>query len=166
MVHIGGYYTIRAGELEPKPHGDSAEDWDNYSTAWGDTDVKAHGLGLALKFVSHTAPRLFLGFGMDVGLHMLQFEDWEDVRDPFTGDRYFEESTLIGIELAARMAIDIVALDTGSFKLIIPIGVGLTAVPFAARTIIEEDEDQGQPEIKPRVWYLTPVITAGIAIGG
>jgi hypothetical protein len=153
---LGGYFSVRSGELELEDDNDAAE---YYSVSMEDeSDVTLIGLGLTLKAGGMVASRLAMGFGLDVGLSLMKVEEFEDAD--------LDEETLLGVELFPRLCLDIIVLDTGSFKMAIPISAGAVVVPIAGRTLMEEDEDDGVPEIKMRSWLVGPAFTVGIALGG
>jgi len=158
--HIGGYVAIRKGVAKkPDPENETADRYDYYLDK--PSDVLFTSLGLATKLGGQAARRLWVGFGLDVGVDFMKIDKLES-SDPLE----YDESTMIGLELFPKIEFDIIAVDTGKFKLEIPISVGAVIIPVSGRTVMDPDDDNGQTECKFRVWSITPALTVGVAFGG
>jgi len=156
--HIGGYLALRVGEAKKlESDNDTAESGD----VWGSkTDILSTSLGAAMKFGGQVGERVWVGGAIDIGINFLKIEEFEQ------NDEIFDQATLLGLELYPKICIDIIALDTGKFKLEIPISIGAIILPVAGRAIVEPDDDNNQTEVKVRIWNITPAITVGVAFGG
>jgi hypothetical protein len=146
--HLGGYFAIRAGEGELEPANRVARAM--FLERDADSDVKTWGLGLALKAGGRVAERLWLGGGLDVGVHFFLIEEWDDA----------DNDTFVGLELFPRIALDIILVDRGGVRLAVPISVGAVVSPIA---VVEPEEDD--PQTTVRMWSVAPAATVGLALG-
>lgn len=143
-AHIGIFFMHRSGEIYYK-HEDS-NNWGNRSD-----DISINSFGLAMKFGSMIANRVWFGFGLDIGLNFLETEDMEDD----------DEDKLIGCETFARFCTDIFILNFNGFKLSVPISLGAVITPVSGRELYEGDNYK----VRGSSFNISPVLTIGIALG-
>jgi hypothetical protein len=151
--HVGGAWTFLNPDLDVDP-----EDVDDY-----DVDMAMNMLGASLKFGSALAERVWLGAAVDVGVLFFKGE----VDNPFGGD--LEMKAMIGLALHPQAELDVLIVDTGSFRLAFLASLGLLAAPIAGGHPYDDDDfDEYVPEgdeIDVRFWWLSPMLMLGLAAG-
>lgn len=147
--HLGGYFAIRAGDGEIKPKNDVARAM--FFERDADSSVKTWGLGLALKAGGRVAERVWLGGGVDAGIHFFMIEEWDDTDD----------DTFFGLELFPRVVIDIILVDSGGVRLAVPISAGAVISPISVA-----EPEENNPQTRVKMWHLAPAATVGLALGG
>jgi hypothetical protein len=146
--HLGGYFAIRSGEGRLEPDNNVAR---TIASGEQKSDMSTWGLGAATKFGGSVSERVWIGGGVDVGLHFLKIDDWD----------YTDDDTLLGLEIFAKVELDIMLVDTGSFRLALPIAAGAIISPIAVA-----DPNHDDLEIHAVMWHVAPTMMVGLAAGG
>jgi len=146
IVQVGAFFMFNTGEIEIKEDHGYFNKFDN--------DARMNTVGASIKVGGRPTGHVWVGGALDVGYAMWDFEEIAPEEKDFRA-----HSVLI----FPRVAIDILAVDSGGFKLAFPISVGAIATPYAfgSYDIDGVDEDA---EIEP--WVISPAVTAGIILGG
>lgn len=140
-AHLGAYFTARFGELEFQDEKD---------------DVRMLSFGYSHKYMrTAQVRRVKAGFVFDIGLVFTQNEDMAHSSIEYKND------TFIGMEFFPRFELDIVAVNTGGFKLVVPISIGMYLLPVNAMRLLED------PVTVTAVFAaFQPAMIIGVEFGG
>lgn len=144
--HLGGYFAIRSGQGDLSPHNPIAEAM--FFDQEAESDVKLFGLGAVLELGGRVSERVWLGGGADVGIHFYKIDEWDEADD----------DTFVGLELFPRLVVQIILVDTGGFRLALPISAGAFVSPISVAEPVEY-------EVTVRMWHVAPAATVGLALG-
>ncbi len=135
-----------------------------------DNNVKVShfGVGLSLKLGTQKGKRLWLGLTLDLGYAVEKFK--RDIDTHFDEDDNEIESgsengskridKFSGVELSPNLGMDIFLFNLGNFPVSISLSMGALVIPFLER---QRGEKTGYQQ---RHWFVSPVINAGISVGG
>jgi hypothetical protein len=174
---IGAYYMFFKGEGDAAmPEADSnPDDWDELDDLMvhlGEQgsgggydervqlDLVSNSLGATIKAGTQLG-RVWLGLGLDVGVLFHKFE---------VTDQNFETEAMIGVLVYPRLAIDIMVLNTGSFKMAITTSLGAMGTYAKGKPFdrAEEGEDGIMYHLRDaeeKYYLVSPVMTVGLALG-
>jgi hypothetical protein len=130
--HVGGFFSYGSGDGKMSEGNMSA-----------DFDVSRLGAGVALKVGGKLSSRVWLGLGMDAGIHV-----WDP---PGDGE------SLHGLMLFPRLHLDVVAVDAGGFKMGLYAGLGPVIVPYAATEVAGKTL---------WAWSVDMAVLLGLTFGG
>lgn len=148
IVQVGAFFIFTTGTME------LTEDskYDGFHKLSGDAMINS--FGVSIKVGGRPTGHVWVGGAVDVGYAMWDFDEF------LLGETDFRAHAVL---IFPRVAIDILAVDTGGFKLAFPISVGAIATPYAYG---ESDLPTYDPDIEVEPWVISPAVTAGIALGG
>ncbi|MBN2527945.1 MAG: hypothetical protein JXR76_16265 [Deltaproteobacteria bacterium] len=140
-AHHGAYFAARFGDLEFQDETD---------------DIRMISFGYSNKQMKPAkGRRVKTGFAFDIGMVFTQNQDMAD------SSIDFENDTFIGMELFPRFQLDIVVLNTGAFKLVVPVSIGMYLLPINAMRILEDPVT-----VTALFMALQPALTIGVDFGG
>jgi hypothetical protein len=137
---LGGFFLYEVGRGELNAFGSEYK-----------ADLSLLGGGISLKVGGLVGDRVWLGGQLDFGGGYSSFD-----RDDST-----EEITASGLLLAPRFVVDVLAVDTGAFKLGIATSAGLLVVPWAS-----VDLPSFFSGATGTAWVVTPALYVGVMLGG
>lgn len=148
LLDIGGYFFYQEGNTgyEDSPYG-----WWGSSDDSNIGDLQVFGLGFAMKLGRTVAPRVRLGFGLDVGI---EFAEW-DVHGWGANDT----DTMVGFTVIPRFDVDIIIFNAGGFKLGANASLGFLT-RFHGGNIWDN------PDVTARSLLFGPTMLIGVTLGG
>jgi hypothetical protein len=177
-VHLGGFYQLLAGEASAElPSGDDEpDDFDElddfmYQFHYDDDgdyhdsqslEMLVNALGASLRAGSRLGQRVWLGFGFDVGIAFARHEG---------KDHNFESEILIGFLIQPQIAMQIMLLNSGDFKMSIDASLGVSALYAKGRPFEEADEDDDGlilyviRDMEEQLYMVSPTMLLGLSFG-
>jgi hypothetical protein len=146
IVQLGAFFMFNTGETEINEDNNYFDKIEN--------DARMNTVGASIKVGGRPTGHVWVGGCLDVGYAMWDFEEIAPNEDDFRAH---------AVLIFPKVEIDVLAVDSGGFKLAFPIAIGAIATPYAFGSY-DIDGVDADAEIEP--WEISPAVTAGIILGG
>jgi hypothetical protein len=72
---------------------------------------------------------------------------------------------MVGVVIYPRLDLDIMLVDTGSFRLAITAALGVFVSPFSGGHPYDTEDFNDDDETTTRFWWLSPALLLGLTLG-